>query len=78
MACFYIPGHFATHTCVQGEPTEEIGVNQYGGHIHIGSHMVDSGLVSARISYVELNYMGQAFRLGRYPIHFHLNGNLNG
>jgi len=31
----------------------------------------------ARISYVEVTFAGQAFRLGRYPIHFHLNGDMS-
>jgi hypothetical protein len=26
---------------------------------------------------VQLYYVGQAFRLGRYPIHFHMNGNMS-
>jgi len=37
----------------------------------------DKDLAIGRISYIELTYVGQAFRLGRYPIHFHLNGNVN-
>lgn len=34
-------------------------------------------LARARIEYVELTNVGQAFRLGRYPIHFHLLGDVN-
>ena len=30
--------------------------------------------IAARIEQVEVTYAGQAFKLGRYPIHFHLNG----
>lgn len=30
--------------------------------------------VIARISNVELTHVGQSFRLGRYPIHFHMVG----
>ena len=30
-----------------------------------------------RISNVELAYMGQAFRIGRYPVHFHLGGDMS-
>ena len=36
----------------------------------------DEELVVGRIEYVELTYVGQAFRLGRYAIHFHLNGDM--
>ena len=32
--------------------------------------------VIARFSNVELFHVGQAFRLGRYPIHFHMNGDM--
>ena len=32
----------------------------------------------ARISNMELNYVGQAYRLGRYAIHFHLMGDMTG
>lgn len=32
--------------------------------------------VIARIQNVELFHVGQAFRLGRYPIHFHMNGDM--
>ena len=31
-------------------------------------------IAQGHLSYVELRFMGQAFRMGRYPVHFHLNG----
>ena len=31
-----------------------------------------------RIEHTEVRYSGQAFRLGRYSIHFHLSGSMNG
>ncbi|XP_021369085.1 fibrocystin-L-like isoform X2 [Mizuhopecten yessoensis] len=65
---------FATQTCFQGRFGEETGSDQFGGHIIIHSPTPDSGGSKGRISYVELDFMGQAFRLGRYPIHFHLLG----
>ena len=34
--------------------------------------------VIGRIENIELTDVGQAFKLGRYPIHFHLSGNVNG
>ena len=34
-------------------------------------------VAQAHLSYVELKHVGQAFRMGRYPIHFHLNGNMD-
>lgn len=30
-----------------------------------------------RISYIELTDVGQAFKLGRYPIHFHMIGTIH-
>ncbi|KAF6775587.1 hypothetical protein AHF37_03909 [Paragonimus kellicotti] len=69
-------GHFATQTCVQGDPANQMGAEEYGGHVHIGGPELDSGVVKARLSFVELTYMGQSYRLGRYPVHFHLNGRM--
>ena len=37
----------------------------------------DEGWVEARIEYTEFVNAGQAFRVGRYPIHFHLPGNMS-
>lgn len=37
----------------------------------------DQHLAIGRVSYVEFTHAGQAFRLGRYPFHFHLGGNMN-
>ena len=31
-----------------------------------------------RIEHAEIRYGGQAFRLGRYAVHFHLSGSMNG
>ena len=33
-------------------------------------------VVIGRFSNIELFHVGQAYRLGRYPIHFHLNGDM--
>ena len=34
--------------------------------------------VIGRIENIELTDVGQAFKLGRYPIHFHMSGNVQG
>jgi hypothetical protein len=73
-----LSGEFATQTCFQGRFGEEMGSNQFGAHIMMHAPARDKGWVTGRIENVELTYVGQAFRLGRYPIHFHLNGNQNG
>ena len=71
--CFQ--GQFVTQTCFQGRFGEETGSDQFGGHILIHAPKKNNQIATARLSNVELTYVGQAFRLGRYPIHFHLNGN---
>ena len=43
--------------------------------IFIHAKDIDQHLAIARISYSEFTEVGQAFRVGRYPIHFHINGN---
>lgn len=54
-----------------------MGSDQFGGHILIHAPKPDLGLATARIEYVEFTHVGQAFRLGRYPIHSHLNGDMS-
>ena len=49
--------------------------NRYGAHIML--HSVGDDSLTGRISYVELTQVGQAFQLGRYPIHFHMIGNVH-
>ena len=67
-----------TQTCFQGRHGEEIGSDGFGGHIILHAPRPNEGLVVGRIENVELTYIGQAFRLGRYAIHFHLNGDMDG
>ncbi|CAD5115663.1 DgyrCDS4618 [Dimorphilus gyrociliatus] len=71
-------GEFAVQTCFQGRHGEEIGSDQFGGQIMLHQPSLNDKAILTRISHVELTYMGQAFRLGRYPIHFHLNGDMEG
>lgn len=70
-------GEFATQTCFQGRFGDEIGSSQFGATIHVHSLVPDTHEAEARISYTEVYFAGQAFRLGRYPIHFHLNGDMS-
>lgn len=67
-------GEFATQTCFQGRMGDEQGTDQFGGHIMINPAEKNKDLAVARISHIEVSHAGQAFRLGRYPIHFHLLG----
>eukprot|EP00117_Sycon_ciliatum_P036091 scpid3682/ scgid27229/ Fibrocystin-L; Polycystic kidney and hepatic disease 1-like protein 1; Protein D86 len=52
-------------------------IDEYGAQIitHHASGIDDSSIT--RLSYVELYWVGQAFLLGRYPIHFHRLGNVH-
>ncbi|XP_060084827.1 fibrocystin-L-like, partial [Ylistrum balloti] len=70
-------GEFATQTCFQGRFGEEMGSDQFGGQIMIHAPEYDTHRSTGRLQYVELFHMGQAFRLGRYPVHFHLNGDMS-
>uniref|UniRef100_A0A3P9KTK4 Polycystic kidney and hepatic disease 1 (autosomal recessive)-like 1 n=1 Tax=Oryzias latipes TaxID=8090 RepID=A0A3P9KTK4_ORYLA len=70
-------GEFATQTCFQGRFGEEVGSDQFGGCIMFHAPRPGENLAIGRLEYVELFHAGQAFRLGRYPIHWHLMGNIN-
>ncbi|XP_011607160.2 fibrocystin-L isoform X2 [Takifugu rubripes] len=69
-------GEFATQTCFQGRFGEEIGSDQFGGCIMFHAPRPNENLAIGRLEYVEVFHAGQAFRLGRYPIHWHLMGNV--
>ncbi|KAM7075182.1 fibrocystin-L isoform 3-T3 [Molossus nigricans] len=69
-------GEFATQTCLQGKFGEEVGSDQFGGCIMFHAPVPGANMVTGRIEYVEVFHAGQAFRLGRYPIHWHLLGDL--
>ncbi|XP_075681934.1 fibrocystin-L [Rhinoderma darwinii] len=69
-------GEFATQTCFQGRFGEEIGSDQFGGCIMFHAPKPGQLLSIGRIEYVEVFHAGQAFRLGRYPIHWHLMGDV--
>ena len=56
--------------------TEGLGEGQYGSQIMI--HRIGPYPTPIRIEHTEVRYAGQAFRLGRYAIHFHLTGSMNG
>ncbi|XP_068094022.1 fibrocystin-L-like isoform X1 [Hyperolius riggenbachi] len=69
-------GEFATQTCFQGRFGEEVGSDQFGGCIMFHAPQPSQQLAVGRIEYVEVFHAGQAFRLGRYPIHWHLMGDV--
>jgi len=55
----------------RGDP-ETSPDNQYGANILLYSKKSDP--LIGRIEYVELQYVGQAFQKGKYPILFHVHG----
>jgi len=67
----------AMQTCFAGKFGEELGSDEMGAVIIISPKYKNQNLVEARISYTELTSVGQAFRVGRYPIHFHVTGAMN-
>lgn len=74
----FFTGEFAVQTCFQGRFGEEMGSDQFGAQMMIHSPVPNQLTSHAHMEYVELFHVGQAFRLGRYPIHFHLNGDNTG
>ena len=54
-----------------------MGADGFGCQIMLHAPKRDENLAVGRISNVEVTYAGQAFRLGRYAIHFHLNGDMS-
>lgn len=56
----------------RGDP-ETSAKNQYGAHIMLHGMGEEESAVG-KIMYIELTDVGQAFKLGRYPIHFHMLG----
>ena len=74
----FVANEEATQSCFHGKFGEEIGTDEFGAIILIHAKEIDKHLATARISYTEFNEVGQAFRVGRYPIHFHINGDVTG
>ena len=72
------PGEFTTMTCFLGRYGPELGSDQFGATIMLSGPMEarNQEVVIGRFSNVELFHVGQAFRLGRYAIHFHMNGDM--
>ena len=72
------PGQFATQTCFDGRFGEERGSDQFGVQIMLHSGHKDSKKAMGHFHYVEITHCGQAGRVGRYPIHFHMDGDVHG
>lgn len=70
------PDQFARQTCFDGRYGTERGSDQFGVQIMIHSDQKNQGLAVAHFNHIEITNAGQAFRLGRYPIHFHMEGDV--
>ena len=65
--------------CFLGRYGPELGSDMFGATIMVAEGEdapKDREAAIARLSNVELFHVGQSFRLGRYPIHFHLNNDM--
>ena len=69
---------FATQSCFNGKFGEELGSDEFGAVTLYAVKNRDMFEAQIHISYTEFYWVGQAFRVGRYPIHFHLMGNVTG
>lgn len=58
----------------RGDP-ETSNDNQFGAHIML--HSPGNESLIGKIEYCEFTDVGQAFQLGRYPIHFHMIGTIH-
>jgi hypothetical protein len=64
-------GLLTRNIVIRGDPADSIS-SQYGAHLMI--HGMGSRGAVGRISFAEFTNVGQPAIMGRYPIHFHLNG----
>lgn len=69
---------FATQSCFNGKFGEELGSDEFGAVTLYAVKNKNMFEAQIHLSYVEFNWVGQAFRVGRYPIHFHMMGNVTG
>ncbi|XP_063846340.1 fibrocystin-L-like isoform X1 [Scylla paramamosain] len=66
----WTPDQFDTQSCFNGRFGDEIGSDQFGATVMLFGKYPDQDLVKGHIEYVEVTEAGQAFQLGRYPLHF--------
>jgi hypothetical protein len=64
-------GLLSRNVVFRGDP-ETTPENEYGAAIFLHSNGDDS--LTCRLSYLELKDVGQAFKIGRYAVHFHMIG----
>lgn len=70
-------GLLSRNVVIQGNDWSPL--DRHGGHIMLYSeegYFRDNSLIG-RIENAELRYMGQAFQMGRYTVHFHMSGTID-
>ncbi|OWF48084.1 Fibrocystin-L [Mizuhopecten yessoensis] len=70
-------GNLALQKCAQGRYGQEMGSDQFGAHVIIHTTDPTKHLTTSRVEFVEFVHVGQAFRLGRHPINFHMTGDMS-
>jgi len=68
-------GLLTRNVVFRGDPADS-RADLFGAHIMV--HSPGDETSTARIHYIELTEAGQAFKLGRYAIHFHMIGTVHG
>ncbi|XP_021357928.1 fibrocystin-L-like [Mizuhopecten yessoensis] len=69
--------YFSTETCAPGRYGEKMGGGNFGAQVVIHTTDPTKQLTRSRIEFVEFYHVGQAFRLGRHPINFHMTGDMS-
>lgn len=64
-------GLLSRNVVYRGNPEDSLP-NQYGATIFLHSQGDDS--LIGRLEYIEMTDVGQAFKIGRYAVHFHMIG----
>ena len=65
-------------TCFRGRFGEETATDEFGASLLLAALEADMNWAVGHIEYVEFTHAGQAYRLGRYPVHFHMLGDVTG
>ena len=74
-------GLLSRNVVYRGDPSDSSRM-RYGAHIMMSNEgnsaaIAEGNTIVGKFSNAEFRDVGQAFQLGRYPIHFHLIGNIN-
>ena len=68
-------GLLSRNVVVQGD--DQSKQQQFGGQIVFASSQLYDDSIIGRLSNIETRNVGQGLKLGKYPIHFHMVGNVS-